>query len=236
MKDKKIIIESMINVLDYEVNNKKSLTKEWINYRIGLFMNYTLKSLKLQTNQNYIVYVKYTDNTEDLIQEALSKYDKLPANIEFIRNSKYASKLKQDIVGFKKLYLIRLDSDDMYHKSYIQQMYDYVPHKNTKILVNQSGYIYDSIQKRLAKYFYIAPPFYTQIYNTNKFLKGERHWLRIGHKWIVKQPHEIVGVNNFILHAHSNNTRTVFDEKFKKGIIKNKSEVEKILREFIGKG
>lgn len=65
------------------------LTKEWIEYRLRIFMKYTLQSLKKQTNQNFTALIKYASASEDLILKTLAKYEPLPDNIRFIpRNRK----------------------------------------------------------------------------------------------------------------------------------------------------
>ena len=68
---KVIIIESWFNIIPAK---KERLTKEWIESRINIFMNYTLKSLQAQTNQNFLALLQYDDRSKSLIKYELDKY------------------------------------------------------------------------------------------------------------------------------------------------------------------
>lgn len=231
---------------------KECLTKEWIDYRINIFMNYTLKSLKNQTNQNFNAYIRYEPSTEYLIKKAISKYQPLPDNIQFVTTREYNNIVLKNIRGYKFLYEVTISSDDMYHKSFIQQIFDYKPKYNTKILICQNGYIYDSVQKRIAPYFNHSSSFNCLIYNTIDYLNGKRHILN-GFESAIKLPHEILENPNYINHSHENNVAFDFNLETKtwpkidgdvwvdnKGYlaligteIKDQNKINMILKEFI---
>lgn len=232
MNKKKIIINSSFNTLFK--NNKERLTKDWIDTRISIFMKYTMRSLKSQTNQDFIAMLKYEDSTDSIIKEALNHYKKLPNNIQFVKNSEYDAKISKAIKGYEYLYLVRIDSDDMYHISYVQQLHDYRPKENTVTLINQNGYIYDITQNRIARWSRNSPPFYTLIYKVRDYLAGTRYKLIGGHPGAIKLPHEIISKSNFMVTFHGNNTSTEFKYNDKNKIITNSYEVEKILENFIG--
>lgn len=164
MSSKKIIVGIEFN------NRSKSgnrwgigLTKKWIEYRMSIFMKYTLQSLKKQTNQRFTVLVQYAKSSESIIIQTLNKYEKLPVNIQFVPAEQYINAQKRLTRGFKYLYLVRLDCDDMYHKSFIQQLHSYKPKLKTRALINQTGYVYDSLRHRVATIKTPSPPFYTFI-------------------------------------------------------------------------
>ncbi|MCY6370533.1 glycosyltransferase [Clostridium ganghwense] len=230
---KKIYISSSLNTYPW----KGRFDKEWIKYRIDIFMKYTLKSLKAQINQDFTATYMYHEKTEDIVKEYLDKYDKLPYNIRFIRKTDYKSDIEKEIQGYDYLYLARLDTDDMYHKTYTQQLHEYNPKQNTIVLVNQEGYLYDSNAERLGKYHHPSPPFFTLIYKVEDYLAGNRYKLINGHPGAIKLPHEVIKKRNFLWHVHSKNTADAL-AKFKpikeKDIITDSSEVKKILSEFMG--
>ncbi|WP_099191486.1 sulfotransferase family 2 domain-containing protein [Tepidibacter mesophilus] len=218
-KNKNIIVNIPFNISNLTDMNmpyhnfgirKECLTKEWIDYRINIFMNYTLKSLKNQTNQNFNAYIRYEPSTEDLIKQAISKYQPLPNNIHFVTTYEYNNMVFKIIRGYKFLYEITMSSDDMYHKSFIQQMFDYTPKPNTKILICQNGYIYDSIQKRIAPYFNHSSSFNCLIYSVMDYLNGKRHPMD-GFESAIKLPHEILKDPNYINHSHQNNVAFDFN-------------------------
>ncbi|MGL4876920.1 hypothetical protein, partial [Paraclostridium dentum] len=71
---KKLIVTINFNTMDL---SKNRLTKEWIDYRIDLFIKYTYFSLINQTYQDFLALIYYDINSQDLVLDALSKYPKL---------------------------------------------------------------------------------------------------------------------------------------------------------------
>lgn len=229
---KKIIMDISFNVKKFK---EERLSKEWIDQRISIFMHYTLKSLKKQSNQEFLAPVQYDPFTEDLIKKALTTYDSLPANIQYVTPGEYYELILDGIKGYDYLYLVRLDCDDMYHQSFIQQLHDYKPKANTRVLINQRGYMYDSVHNRIVEIFNPSPPFYTLIYNTEDYVKGIRYKLPGGHGGAIKLPHEIIDKNNYVIHVHSNNTLNKFrPHKFMVGdIISDDNKVKEIIQKFM---
>jgi hypothetical protein len=207
------------------------LSKEWIDYRISIFMKYTCESLKNQSNQNFTAIINYDESSEVLIKDALSQYPKLPNNIIF-NSSKGGISLDNLIRGYDYLYLTRLDCDDMYHPSFIQQLFDIEHDENLECIINQEGYIYDCLNDRLGIWYYVSPPFYTLIYKVDDFLKGLRHNIPNGHRDAINLNHYIIQKRNFMVIAHSKNTSTSFDKKFTKEVIEDEKLKDEIKKEF----
>ncbi len=263
LKEKKkiIIVNIPFNICKLEEMNipyddygmtPACLTKEWIDYRISIFMKFTLKSLKAQTNQNFLAFIRYSENTKNMIEEALSNYPLLPYNIKFVTSIEYTKTVLEIIKEYDYLYEVGMSSDDMYHRSFIQQLVDYNPKKDTKVLICQNGYIYDSIQNRMAKYFNYSSTFNCFIYHVSDYLKGTRHIIN-GFESAIKLPHELIQKVNYINHSHEYNTAFLFDEEIDRwpkangdvwinnkdqlalfgDEIKDKNEIKNILKEFI---
>ncbi|MGF7060015.1 glycosyltransferase [Brassicibacter mesophilus] len=241
--NKKIIISSSICNTD----------KEWLAQRISIFMRYTLQSLKNQTNQNFLALIVYDTKSKEIIESTLAKNKVLSENIRFVTPIEHYNQILESTKGYDYLYLVRLDSDDMYHKSFVQQLHDYNPKDDTQILICQKGYIYDSVNNRLAKYFHFSPQFYTLIYKVEDYIHGKRHDLGGSHGGAIKLNHEILEEPNYINHAHSNNTAIKFPKANPKvnrdiwidnedsgpsrpqligNIYEDKEETSKILEEF----
>jgi dTDP-4-dehydrorhamnose reductase len=119
-KEKVIIIWSKIKAAGFEDSSK---AKEWIEHRIKVFMKYTANSFKMQTNQNFIYFINYDDEAETYLLSELKKYPKLPDNIVFTKH--YHQDIKEIIPYYKYLYFVRIDSDDMYEKNFIQKLIDF---------------------------------------------------------------------------------------------------------------
>jgi len=213
--------------------NGISRTKEWIDYRMDIFSRFTLQSLKNQTNQNFLALVRYAEKTEGLINNALSKHKPLPSNVKFVRNKKYEDIVNKSIAGYEHFYLVRLDCDDMYHKTFIQQLHEYKPKPNTRVLVNQKGYVYDSINHRLGNWFYVSPPFYTLIYKVNDYLNGERVPIPRGHCTVIRNPHEVIDRTNYIVVVHEKNTLNKFDNHRVGEAIIDRNKINRILKDFM---
>ncbi|MGF7060016.1 glycosyltransferase [Brassicibacter mesophilus] len=200
LNNKRIIVYSGLNSID----------QNWLKQRISVFMKYTLQCLKIQTNQNFLAFITFRPDTKEIIEMELSKYKKLPDNIKFISSNTFNKLILKNINGYEYFYLVRLDSDDMYHKSFIQQLHDYTPKDDTQILICQKGYIYDSLANRLAKYFHLSPQFYTLIYKVKNYQQAKRHDLGGSHMGAINLNHEILEEPNYINHVHSGNTAFLF--------------------------
>lgn len=241
MENKTVIITSLLNVKPYPKNSKERYTVEWIKYRIKVFQEFTLKSLKLQTNQNFNFFLCYEDATDEVIKSVLNKYDPLPSNVHFIMKSKYYEEVRKYILGYEYAYFVRLDSDDAYHKSFIQQLYDYKPKSGIVSLVNRSGYIYDSINKEIAKCYCKVVTFYAFIYKVEDYLNWRIYNLDFtdidNEQYVsLKIPHEFVENRNYIWHVHNKNTITTFDNWFTQidDRTKDIKVINNILSEYIG--
>ncbi len=203
---KKIIINSNFNVMNKVKNANLTKTRDWINYRIKIFMKYTLKSLKMQTNQSFTAFILCDDQTVDLIDYIVNKYGKLPENITFIGESKFGTRILDYIKDNDYLYMTRLDSDDLYHKSYVQKLIDFEPKENTRLLISQKGYIYNSVKNTLVKLWYNGcPPFYTLIYTSDEMAKRVyKYGVPSFHQnfYDMYPNHELIPGYNYLWHIH----------------------------------
>ncbi|QMV40795.1 hypothetical protein FPL14_05930 [Cohnella cholangitidis] len=203
-------------------------------YRMSIFMKYTLQSLLKQTNQSFTALIRYAEATEDAIVPLLNSFDPLPGNIRFIPRR---SKVKEQIIrtaGVEDLYLVHLDCDDMYQRSFIQQLHDFKPRKKTRALINQHGYVYDSVNHRMAAVTMPSPPFYTYIYKAEEYLQGTRYKAQ-GHRNVIRSfEHEILTDKknrNFMAVVHERNKlnqKLLTRYKFER----DRSIVDTILRKF----
>lgn len=226
-KEKVIIAWSRING---DPIKDEAEREAWIQYRMKIFMNYTAQSFVRQTNQNFYYFINYDEKAAPFVLKELEKYPKLPNNIIFTDN--YMEKIKDIIVDYNYLYFVRIDSDDMYQRNYIQKLTDFHPKKETQVLISQSGYIFDVNTGQLGTWFYESPPFFTLIYKTEDFLRGFRYLLLQGHKSVITFPHELMDGNNFLVTVHNKNTVTIFNSSFCKGEIKDESEKQAIINDF----
>jgi Putative rhamnosyl transferase len=237
-KRKKIIVRIAFNSKKLKYNRKKRFTTKWIKSRMKIFMRYTRRSLQRQTNQGFVALVEYEDRSRRKIKKELRKYSKLPKNIKFIPKSKYQKSIRKRLKGYHYLYLVRLDSDDLYRRSYIQQLKNHRRRKGTSAVINQFGYMYDSKKKRIAPMYAKSPAFYTLIYKVKDYLKGKRYRLAGGHPAVIRLRHDKLRLRNYVHVIHSGNTTSKFRSKRnkvinKRRIVKNRRQVKRILSSFM---
>lgn len=263
MKNKSIIVLIPLNIASFNRNesNDEEHIKEyysymdiegknefWIKNRINIFMNYTYKSLVNQTNQDFTACIIYDDKTENLIVSELMKYGELQENIRFIGKSIIDNFIKEKIVGSEYVYFVRIDSDDMYHKSYIQKLYDYTPLPETVALINEWAYLYDSYNHKLFECKAKVLSCYTLIFKTEDYLSGAVPTVvtnqldaQMGVAQYVLKKEYLDGIN-YAWHVHSKNTVTSTEEWFTNewttylsDEIKDEKEIKEIMEAFMGK-
>ncbi len=219
---------------DVDLLNGVNLTKEWINYRIDIFMKFTCKSLIKQTNQDFLALLRYNDESEELINEALNKYTKLPDNIKFIKRKEKNKLIYKTLEqgNYDYVFEVRLDSDDCYNEDYFEMLKNYKPKEGTQFLMNQKGYIYDSINCKLGYWYCKSSPFFVASYKIDDYLNKVRYKVERGHSGVINYPHEILNENNFLVIVHAKNTLTDFNKRLQ-GLIENKNEVKQILNTFM---
>ena len=229
---KKIIIQIPFNVQGF--NKENELNREWIDYRLQLFMEWNLRSLKSQTNQWFSVLFRSRDETAEYIKEQTT--GNLPENVHIVGVNEYNRKTEEIIEGSKTFYQVRMDSDDMYEKNFIDLLHNITPRPETEVLISQRCYTYDIHQKRLAYFFYHSPQSYALIYKPDEYLKGKRHFLKNGHGGAILLKHELLSGVNYMDTCHSRNDSSYFEGgtggKKQWSEIKDKDDIKEILKDF----
>lgn len=134
--------------------------------------------------------------------------------------------------GAEQLYIARLDSDDLYHKTFVQQLYDIQPQPQTMALINQNGYLWDSVNNEMAPAFHRSPQFYVYLYQTAEYAAGYRVKLpgRGTHGNVIELPHELLAPRNYVNIVHSNNTSV---KRVPPNDRLNRDEMAQVLRDFM---
>jgi hypothetical protein len=227
MTKRRIVIE--INFNNYGMNPQRT-TEEWIENRISIFQKYTLKSLKKQTNQNFLTVVKLAEGCSEIINRALQKYEPLPDNIKFGTSIESQRRIEAYIHGYDELYVARQDSDDLYHKSFVQQLHNYRHKPSTEVLINQDGYMWDTVDNRMIHIHFESPQYYTFVYTAKDYLDGKRYILPGGHGYAIRLPHEILKNRNYVNIVHPSITSK---KRLPKGIGFAPEVMKKILDGFM---
>lgn len=228
MNNKLIVIDIPFNTAFRNINPDR-LKKDWIDYRINIFMNYTFNSLVNQTNQNFLCFLRYDKESESLIFDALSKYPKLPNNIIFTPN--FNKEISQRIENYDFFYHVRLDSDNMYHREFIDKLHKFKYYDGLECILCQSGYIYDSVNDKLGTWHFESPPFYTFLYKTQDYINNFRYKLKSGHASAIEFKHEIFPERNFVVVIHEKNLLSKFESSFIQGYVTDEKLKKSIMKE-----
>ncbi|MGL5149286.1 MAG: hypothetical protein ACRC7N_01775 [Clostridium sp.] len=220
----KYIIASKFNIMNanrntyYATTVDSCKTKEWIDNRLGIYMNFTANSLINQTDQDFTALLIYNDLTRDLVFEALNKFPPLPDNFIFVSISEFEDTLKKLIHGYDILYFSRLDSDDCYVNTFIEQLHNHKIKDDTEALLCQFGYMYDVQNNKLAEYYHHHFTYYTFIYRLHKEDKlydtlNITPWDAIAnfsHHQITNYKYEVLEDRNFLFNIHGDNSASMF--------------------------
>jgi len=227
--NKKIIIQMPLNTyIGGGKNSENEVNEEWIKYRIMLFTGYCLKSLKAQSNQHFTALIKCREKTIPFIKKEMGE---LPENVLIVGELEYEQKIKDLIKDYKYLYLVRVDSDDLWIKTLVDMLHNCIPKPETELLLNQYCYNYDIYSKRLAYYFLISPQSYVLLYKVNEYLEGKRYSLPGGHKAAITKVHELITGANYMDTLHNTNICSPkFDGYRRRSNVKEWKEIEGVER------
>lgn len=226
---RRVVIE--INFNNYGMSPDR-LTRGWLEERIGIFQRLTLRSLKKQSNQNFLAVVKLAEGCSDIVEEILSQYEPLPANVQFGTSIESKRRMEAYVQGAQELYVARIDSDDLYHESFVQLLHDYKPKPGTVALVNTHGYTWDRVNGLMERSYHPCLSFYTFIYSVPEFLSGYRVEIPNGggHRNVILLPHEILAGRNYVNVIHNANVSV---KKLKKKELLSPKEMQQVLSQFM---
>ena len=131
------------------------------------------------------------------------------------------------------LYLVRLDADDMYHKTYVDRLYKYEQNKETQVLISQNGYMYDSVNNRLRELYHECFTFFCFIYRLKKNVNRYSNiditpydiLMNLPHFKALKYKYEILEGRNYLFNIHGDNTDSKY-VKYNKPHIKTGNDIK----------
>ncbi|KAA8997917.1 hypothetical protein F4V43_16810 [Paenibacillus spiritus] len=200
---RRVVVE--INFNNYGMNPNR-LTREWIAERVGIFRRFTLKSLLAQEEQEFLVTGKVAAGSGEAVRAELAATGGLPDSFLFAETRECARRVAAYAAGTDELFIARLDSDDLVHKTYIRQLCEYEPQPGTVALINQNGYLWDAEEGAMAPIFHPCPQFYVFLYSSSDYAAGHRIVIPGGgHGNVPKLPHEILKPRNYVNVVHGAN-------------------------------
>lgn len=208
------------------------LSKEWISYRLKVFNEFTRRSLEMQTNQDFVAIVGIHESTRYIIQDELKKYPRLPSNI--IMTSDIQGEIERRIKGADYMYLIQLDSDDMYHPSFIEYLHHYHVNPNKSVVFANYGYMYNVNTQAMEEYYFSSSNFITQIFSVEEYMKSARYYYYILHAYMKRYPHEEIDKRMSMIILHDKNSWPKYAKVYPKLFEKPKdyTKTKQVLKNF----
>ena len=169
MKKRKIYITTPLNTMGFSY--AREVDQSWLLRRLEIMKKYTANSLEIQTNSNFDWHIIVRKETKSFIKQ---NFDcKIPYDIVTPEESDELIYKTADL--YDDLLLIRLNSDDCYHKDFIKTVlaFDYTEEKEA--LVFQMGYMWYQDEDIVVKRYFPSPPFYAFIYKAKEYAEGKRY-------------------------------------------------------------
>lgn len=185
--------------------------KDWIEYRIKIFMDYTGKSFINQINQSFVALIRYNEPTKNYIFEALSNYPRLPDNIKFVTNEEATEIIEKAMSENEYLYHVNIDSDNMYDRAFINQVDNYPYKDSIECLLCHEGYIYDALTNRLAMINHYSPSLFIYVYNKETYKQYFKDRLFESHLNAEFHKNEHLIGRTYMLIIHEKNLDNKFD-------------------------
>lgn len=209
---------------------EKTQTRAWLATRLDIFMAYTVRSLKAQTNQDFRCFVRCTETSLPTIKILLGSYEALPSNIQFTTDA--TALMEESLQRYGWLYRVVMDSDNMYASHFIEQLHKYQHDEATQSIICRRGYIYDEKTKRLAMIKHPAPSFYVAIYNMTTYKSLYQKRLFEDHWDVLKYPYEYMDTQCYCICMHETNVDNTFEQLLRhyKG-----QEIEGIMKQVLMK-
>jgi len=228
-QNRKIIVSIEFN--SFKLNDKR-LTKEWIRERLDICELYSIQCFKAQTNQDFIACFNYDPLSEEVMQNELKQRTNWPSNVYWGTRQMNETRMKQWLGDSECLFLVRLDSDDMYEKHFIQRLHDIPIKPDTQAIICKDGYFHITETKQVGDFHYVSPPFYTLIYNATDYFNMKRYRLK-GHGSLVNiLKYECLEGKNFMIQLTGKNSYMVVDGFKKYKSFYPPEEVKKIFEQF----
>jgi hypothetical protein len=241
MKIKQIVYTPMTGIGNFKNDN------QWLRYRTEIFQEYTLNSLKNQTEQGFIHLLSYTPKEQDSpivyklwtdepqLKFAMSGLlyhddrfgDDHAKNRDLVKRLKCLKVLESECRDADWIYFTRIDSDDMYHKDAFKEIMEQEPGEKVAFMF-KTGYIYNKDTEEMATWEpTTCPPFYTICYPKDVFFNPKKHF-RYVKGWRTHEDTEKVfkckelSEGKYCVLVHGKNTTTTWSHPFRGDPINNK--------------
>lgn len=180
MKNKMIIIQTPLNTMGFSY--AREIDKEWLMARLKIMKEFTARSLEYQSDPDFNWHILVREETKSFIRQ---NFD-CSIDYKIVTPEESDEIINRTSDCYDDLLLIRLNSDDCYHKNFIKivRLFDYADDKQA--LVFQCGYMWYQKEDIIVERKFPSPPFYAYIYKPAEYANGFRYDVA-GHNHIRKE-------------------------------------------------
>ncbi len=242
-KETEFFVSIPLNSIDIfnQRNNFVSLSEHWIDYRIKLFLDYTLMSLKSQTDQDFLAILHVHESSLDYVRSVCSREVILPDNL--LISDEGDAIFADRIVDSSKILKLRLDSDNVIHPTYVENARKMAGSSSANIFIGRYGYMYDRLSQRIAEWNHDSSAFNTYVFSPSEYVAlrplasdiPEQHMLAKQGNFAPLYASSPSG-RSFLFVVHDQNLQNNFDAlvatEFAGRVWSTSSEVEAILSDF----
>lgn len=210
----------------------------WVDYRYAYWYRYTRNSILNQTNPNWEYWIIVTDATVKILGSEKINSITQDNRIKIVNRGNQIGAFKEAQGDYNFYMVLRLDSDDMYHKDVTNEMmsvdvsdsgglYRYVQYTH--------GYVYKPRNKKLKEWNrkHSTPPFFAMIYSqnvwNNKIINLDGELFDGGHEQVRNYKRKLLGSGKFCVGVHDLNMVTTVGKRVE---ITDEEEKRIILRDF----
>lgn len=173
----------------------------WLRNRIKVFKEYTCRSLKAQTNQNFIIWVSWRSQERNNIQVLKlhdwmdeyfgkgktvftyngvcfwdDKYKDCEARERLVTSLHHTMAELMDYITEETVLMTIQPSDDCYHKQMVDEIQYFFNRSECNAIGYRKGYIMNYATKELSEYNPTTnPPFFTIKFPKDIFIEPKKH-------------------------------------------------------------
>lgn len=210
----------------------------WINYRYDYWYRYTRNSILNQTNPNWEYWLIITNDTIKILGD--EKLNKIVEDdrIKLVHRDNQIAAFQKAQGDYDYYMVLRLDSDDMYHKDVTDEMMTVDVFDDSglcRYVQYLKGYVYKPRNKKLKEWWreHMTPPFFAMVYPkeiwNSKINNSDGELFDGGHEQVRNHKRKLLDGGRFCVGVHDLNMVTTIGKRTE---ITDEEEKSRILSNF----
>ena len=230
----KTIIWTKLNTTSFKYELETDY--RWLNERIKIMNEITIPSIRAQTDKNFLWVIEVREETFDHVKERLEVFEQMylmktkTKKLDDGSRATQKEEIVREYVDDDILYMVRLNSDDMYRKTFIEDLHS-LDTAGAEAVIIPKGYFWYMKEKVVVKLEKPSPPFYVLVYDKQKYLEGFRYSIPGGHRKVKNLKHIKMPGRQWVWVIHDINNKILRIGKYPSYKKYKKSDIL-VLKEF----